>query len=133
MIDFNAPALYTCIKVTISTRLSVKIADMVFPWQQLTKACQNRRIQAHDMKTTIFEDDREFATSLEHLIRQYTHHPTGINTRDITEITGWINKTSEPVLYRLDIILNDKIAGVQSIAPFYAMFMMVLGTTAITR
>ena len=63
------------------------------------------------MKIAIFEDDREFANNLERLIRQYTHYPTVINTGDIEEMARWIEKTAEPVLYVLDIILGDKTAG----------------------
>jgi len=56
------------------------------------------------MKIAIFEDDHGFATRLETLIRHYTHHPTAINTGVAGEITNWINKTKEPVLYLLDIV-----------------------------
>jgi len=65
------------------------------------------------MKIAIFEDDQPFATQLETLIRQYTHHPTAINTGVVDEILNWINKTTEPVLYLLDIMSCGKAMGFQ--------------------
>jgi len=65
------------------------------------------------MKIAIFEDDHCFATKLETLIRQHTHHPTVINTGVEKEITSWINKTKEPVLYLLDIVACGVTVGFQ--------------------
>ena len=65
------------------------------------------------MRIAILEDDREFAARLEHLIRQYTHHPTAINTGDDGELVRWIDKTNEPVLFLLDIMLDNKTLGFQ--------------------
>lgn len=65
------------------------------------------------MKIAVFEDDRKFAASLERLIRQYTHYSTALNTGDIGGIARWIERISEPILYLLDIILDDKTAGLQ--------------------
>ena len=56
------------------------------------------------MKIAIFEDDPQFAARLETHIRKYTHHPTAINTAVAEEIINWITKTTEPVLYLLDIV-----------------------------
>jgi len=64
-------------------------------------------------KIAIFEDDHGFATRLETLIRHYTHHPTAINTGVAGEITSWINKTTEPVLYLLDIVACGVTIGFQ--------------------
>ena len=65
------------------------------------------------MKIAIFEDDRSFASQLETLIRQYTHHPTAINTGVADEIINWIGKVTEPVLYLLDIVSCGKTTGFQ--------------------
>jgi len=67
----------------------------------------------YDIRVAVFEDDRDFAAQLECLIRQYTHHPTAINTASIEELTRWIEKTDEPVLYFLDIVSDDKTLGFQ--------------------
>ena len=65
------------------------------------------------MRIAIFEDDRPFAMQLESLIRQYTHHPTAINTGIADEFINWIMKTTEPVLYLLDIVSCGKAIGFQ--------------------
>jgi len=65
------------------------------------------------MNIAIFEDDKDFSMQLETLIRQYTHYPTAINTDIAEEITSWINKTTEPVLYLLDIVAYGATVGFQ--------------------
>ena len=65
------------------------------------------------MQIAVFEDDLTFATQLETLIRQYTHHPTSINTCVAGEIFNWIKKTVEPALYLLDIMSDGQTTGFQ--------------------
>lgn len=68
------------------------------------------------MKIAVFEDDRTFADKLEILIRQFTHHPTTINTGVGTEIINWVTnkaRSAEPTLYLLDIVSNGKTTGFQ--------------------
>ena len=63
------------------------------------------------MKVVVFEDNKKFAANLERIIRQCTHHPTSINTDDIADVTCWVEKTTEPVLYFLDIVIGDETLG----------------------
>ena len=65
------------------------------------------------MRIAIFEDDRGFATWLENLIRQLTHHPTAINTGTVGDIIRWIKKTADPVLYLLDVVADGNTAGLR--------------------
>lgn len=63
------------------------------------------------MQIAIFEDDREFAGTLESLIRQHTHYPTSINTADSDALWEKTSRAPGPVLYFLDIVSNGRTSG----------------------
>jgi len=73
----------------------------------------------NDMKIAVFEDDRKFSKCLERIIRQYTHNPTAINTANTGELSLWIKKTTEPILYFLDIMIENRAFGFEIAQQIY--------------
>lgn len=62
------------------------------------------------MNFVLFENDRAWAAQVEGIIRREWHVPTALNTKEKEKVEAYLNASTEPTLYLLDIV-NESRAG----------------------